>query len=69
MVTIEGEEYEYINLLDVQEAEEKKKGIVIQFLLAMKQILRDPCSRYTLIAGSFRFFGGYCIAFFKPIYF
>lgn len=35
----------------------------------MKQIVRNPCSRWTLVAGSFRFFGGYCIAFYKPTYF
>jgi len=35
----------------------------------MVEIIKNPCSRWTLVAGSFRFFGGYCIAFYKPTYF
>jgi len=29
----------------------------------------NPTSRWTTIAGSFRFFGGYAIGFFMPLYF
>ena len=64
-----GEDYVYVDVTEIDELEQKKKGIVKQFVAAMIQIIRDPCSRYTLIAGSFRFFGGYCIAFYKPLYF
>ena len=32
-------------------------------------MLRNPTCRYTAIAGCFRYFGGYAIGFFMPLYF
>ena len=63
------EQIVFVNLDDEMEKDTKKKSIPRQFSNAIVQILRNPCSRWTLVAGSFRFFGGYCIAFYKPTYF
>ena len=40
-----------------------------QFIDAALEILRNPTCRYTAIAGCFRFFGGYAIGFYMPLYF
>ena len=51
------------------EQPEKERSMPQKFKEAVIELFQNPTSRWTLIAGSFRFFGGYCIAFFKPIYF
>jgi len=36
---------------------------------AIKELFLNPTCRYTTIAGTFRFFGGYAIGFYMPTYF
>jgi len=39
------------------------------FLRAAGEIFTNPTCRWVVIAGSFRFFGGYAIGFYMPLYF
>ena len=43
--------------------------MVDKFVSATKEIFSNPTQRNIVIAGSFRFFGGYAIAFYKPAFF
>lgn len=46
-----------------------KPNPLILFINAAKELFSNPTCRWVLIAGSFRFFGGYAIGYFMPAYF
>jgi MFS family permease len=46
-----------------------KPSPLILFLRSAKEIFINPTCRWVLIAGSFRFFGGYAIGYYMPTYF
>ena len=49
--------------------QEKKASFLRDFWNAFKLIATNGCTRYILMAGFFRFFGGYCIVFYTPQFF
>jgi len=46
-----------------------QKTVLQKFSAALSETFTVPTCRWSLIGGSFRFFGGYSIAFFMPSYF
>lgn len=47
----------------------KEKGVCEKFCAACAEMITNPTCRYCTIGGAFRFFGGYAIGFFMPLYF
>lgn len=44
----------------------KKPSFISDFCSAFKKIATNECTKYLLMGGFFRFFGGYTIVFFTP---
>lgn len=49
--------------------QEKEKSVCEKFCAATAEMFSNPTCRYCTIGGAFRFFGGYAIGFFMPLYF
>ena len=49
--------------------QERERGVCEKFCAATAEMFTNPTCRYCTIGGAFRFFGGYAIGFFMPLYF
>ena len=65
----EEEEIVLIHKADLERQEQESHSTAVAFARALKEMYTNDVSFYVMIAGSFRFFGGYALAFFKPAYF
>ena len=59
----------YDEIENMYEEKQEKKTVMAKFGSAICEVVTNKTSFWTLCAGSLRFFGGYCIAFYKPTYF
>jgi MFS family permease len=58
--------FDIIKPLSPSEAEKKNTSPLRLFLRASTEIFVNPTCRWVVVAGSFRFFGGYSIGYFMP---